>query len=281
MNKMELNNLIETVYVGWRENTFAPYALGDGPIWRRPLVGLAAGDDPVFVRYKEVIGPFHWTPQEVWAAAHPGESLSGSALTVAVLCFPQAEETVADQASGGDTPAPRWVFARNSWNAVVKPFYASILAALARQGVRAVAVDQLPEFGLEPGGFAARWSHRHAAYAAGLGTFGLSDGFISRAGMAVRFITLILEGNWEADPRVSEDPHGWCLVFRSGSCKVCAARCPAGAITPRGHDKERCRAWLERCHALYRNSPGFDVNVEAGCGLCQAGVPCAKASPVK
>ena len=63
MNKMELNNLIETVYVGWRENTFAPYALGDGPIWRRPLVGLAAGDDPVFVRYKEVIGPFHWTPR--------------------------------------------------------------------------------------------------------------------------------------------------------------------------------------------------------------------------
>lgn len=35
-------------------------------------------------------------------------------------------------------------------------------------------------------GIASRWSERHAAYAAGLGTFSLSDGFISSRGIAHR-----------------------------------------------------------------------------------------------
>ena len=32
--------------------------------WRAPIVGCAAAADPLFARYKEIIGPFHWTPEE-------------------------------------------------------------------------------------------------------------------------------------------------------------------------------------------------------------------------
>ena len=35
-------------------------------------------------------------------------------------------------------------------------------------------------------GFASTWSERHAAYASGLGTFGLSDGLITPRGQAMR-----------------------------------------------------------------------------------------------
>jgi len=35
-------------------------------------------------------------------------------------------------------------------------------------------------------GLASNWSQRHIAYAAGLGTFSLSDGFITPKGIAMR-----------------------------------------------------------------------------------------------
>jgi epoxyqueuosine reductase len=39
--------------------------------------------------------------------------------------------------------------------------------------------------------YASSWSERHAAYAAGLGTFGLCDGLITARGKAVRFGSII------------------------------------------------------------------------------------------
>ena len=36
-----------------------------GLYFDEPLVGFAAADEPLFARYKEIIGPFHLTPQEL------------------------------------------------------------------------------------------------------------------------------------------------------------------------------------------------------------------------
>jgi len=34
--------------------------------WEEPLVGFSRGDDPIFQQYKEHVGPFHWTPLEIY-----------------------------------------------------------------------------------------------------------------------------------------------------------------------------------------------------------------------
>ena len=36
------------------------------PAWDEALVGFASGADPLFQEYKEYIGPFHWTPLEIY-----------------------------------------------------------------------------------------------------------------------------------------------------------------------------------------------------------------------
>ena len=39
----------------------------DEPAWEAPLVEFAAGDDPLFQQYKEIIGACYWTPKEAMA----------------------------------------------------------------------------------------------------------------------------------------------------------------------------------------------------------------------
>jgi hypothetical protein len=47
-------------------------ALDGEVIYDKPLVGFARGDDPLFRRYKKVIGKFHLTPLE-WMKLALGE----------------------------------------------------------------------------------------------------------------------------------------------------------------------------------------------------------------
>ena len=32
----------------------------------KPIVGFASGADPIFQQYKKIIGPYHWTPLEIF-----------------------------------------------------------------------------------------------------------------------------------------------------------------------------------------------------------------------
>ena len=43
-----------------------PEQYGGGRIFDRPIIGVAKGDDPIFLKYKEVVGPKHLTPAEMW-----------------------------------------------------------------------------------------------------------------------------------------------------------------------------------------------------------------------
>ena len=48
------------------------YPFSGERIFSEPLVGFIRGDDPIFQRYKEIIGPHHFTPEEImrWQAGN-------------------------------------------------------------------------------------------------------------------------------------------------------------------------------------------------------------------
>jgi epoxyqueuosine reductase QueG len=49
-------------------------------------------------------------------------------------------------------------------------------------------------------------------------------------------------------------------------------RCPAGAITTKGHDKNKCYDYV---YSTARGSKSVEYGVKiTGCGLCQTKVPC-------
>ena len=64
--------------------------------------------------------------------------------------------------------------------------------------------------------YISTWSERHTAYAAGLGTFGLSKGLITKKGMAGRFGSVITNAEFVADIRPYSEPFEYCIM-----CGVC------------------------------------------------------------
>ena len=132
-------------------------------------------------------------------------------------------------------------------------------------------------------GLSSKWSQRHVAYAAGLGTFGLSDGFITPAGIAIRIGSVVCDLAIPPTQRKYTGHHANCLFFSQGTCQKCAERCPAGAISARGHDKNKCFAYLQEMRKIAQQegrTEGYIGKAYLGCGFCQTGVPCEDKIPV-
>jgi len=282
MDRNELFTLLQDAAAGWEENTFTPSGLGTGPIFDTPLLGFAWGDDPMFETLKEIVGSFHWTPEEAWALAKPERPLPSGSLTVVSIALPHSQETIEAQRKEKERPSLHWVYARNSWPYASGALCRRMMKALSDNGIDATAPELLPEFRQEKTEFGRRavWSQAHVAYIAGLGTFGLAGGLITLRGKDVRLCSLLLEGVWPADKRPYEGPFDWCLHSRNGTCGVCAARCPAGAITlDGGFDRKACISYISGHKSLLGALSGVDAKNGTGCGLCHTNVPCATRKP--
>ena len=257
---------------------------GPEPAYDPPLIGYAAGHDPIWLTFKEAVDPGHWTPAEAFHLAYPDEkNVSAKELSVVSWVLPQTAATLRDQRAAADFPCERWLRNRLLGQPRINDGLARfLLEKLQAGGVQALCPDFLPEWKTvdsELFFLSSLWSHRHAAYAAGLGTFGLSDGLITPAGKAMRTGSLIVRLGLPAAVRTYSQPYEYCLFFNSGTCGKCIKRCPCGAIGPEGHDKKKCRDFLYKIvqSALGRLWP--DLTGGYGCGLCQAGVPCERRVP--
>lgn len=281
MDNNELKQIINDIYDSLEKNNFSTLGRRSAPMWERPLVGVAAGDDPYYDFLKEHIGPFHWSPAEAFQLKYPG-AVSGETLRVVSLVFPQTMETKLAQAKEKKCPAREWIVSRGEWEPLMKEFSGKLVKRLDDMGIRCVSIDLLSEFGTarsEKLGMASKWSHRHSAYLAGLGTFGLSEGIITEKGKAVRLTTLIVEAPLAAEARAYSSHHEWCLYFKDGSCGVCMKRCPIHAITAEGHDKDSCDAYEAVFAERYWPEDIERGDYILGCGLCQAGIPCQDKRP--
>lgn len=279
--KSFLENLVETS----PENRF--FLIDDSPIFTAPLVGFADGNDPLFYEYKEkIIGPFHMTPREILenslSLAGAGSNTDLSEISVICWAIPIIKRTRATNASRDTWPSLRWAHTRDYGERFNVSLRRELVSLLTRQGYLAVAPmlsplwKELPNY---PGGPVSKWSERHALYAAGLGTFGLCDGFISEVGKAIRCGSVVVNMRLPANPRPYKTHTENCLFFTDkSSCGICIDRCPAGAITKRGHNKALCIGYLmENGRNL---SARYGVE-HAGCGLCQTKVPCESRIPPK
>jgi len=248
------------------------------PIWEEPLVGFADGDDPLFDLYKRVVGETHLTPREALAAgwAQPTEEFAPPD-RISVICWvlPTARPTRMDNRAMTAGPCLRWNHSRFQGEAFNDHLRQFVTAYLAEQGIFAVAPVLLAQFKMlhSAQGWGSTWSERHAAYAAGLGTFGLSDGLITARGVAHRLGSVVASAGWPASPRPYTQYQQYCPYISDGTCGACITRCPVGAIGPHGHDKDRCRQFLFEDLAGWLKKPGY-IGAYGACGLCQTRVPC-------
>jgi len=254
------------------------------PAWGDPLIGFSRGDDPLYTQLRAMIGDFYWTPETVFGLTFPQESAKASDLSVISWILPQAEATKADNRKEKTAGCERWVRARKFGEMFNAALRAYMVELLQNAGYKAVAPAISPLFGHAISGnygMCSNWSERHAAYVSGLGTFGLCDGLITKVGKAVRCGSVVARISLNPTPRPYETHHAYCLFYTKGTCGACIRRCPAGALSDRGHDKERCVAYLKGPIARHAEEAyGLSGPDAYGCGLCQTKVPCESRIPV-
>lgn len=249
--------------------------------WGKPIVGFAAGSDPLFESYKELIGDFYWTPSEVMQLAYPDETFDADQLSIICWILPQTERTLADQRKADKLPASRWIHSRHYGEKFNEYLRATVRDTFIKAGIKAAAPAVRSEFGYRQShnfGLASNWSERHTAFVAGLGTFGLSDGFITERGKAVRIGSVIVAARITPDVRRFNSHTANCLWYAEGTCGACITRCPVNAISSAGHDKQACFEYIRGVTAPYAEK--ILGAWETPCGLCQVKIPCERRNPL-
>ncbi len=249
--------------------------------WAEPLVGFSRGDDPIYQQFKEEpIGPFHWTPLEIFSLTFPGISVKAEELSVISWILPHTEAIKADLRKQKTNPSEKWIRARiygEEFNEELRKYVAETLNKSGHAAVVPILSKSFKMGNSERYGMASSWSERHAAYAAGLGTFGLCDGLITPKGKAIRCGSVVARIQVPATPRPYQNHHAYCLFYAKGICGMCTTRCPAGAVTKSGHNKAAC---AKQCNATAEYADKQLGLKGYGCGFCQTGVPCESQIPV-
>ena len=221
-------------------------------LFREPLVGFAAADDPLFARLPEVVGRHHILPRD----------LLPSAKTVMAFFAPFTKPIVDANRRTGEC-APEWQTAYLRTNRFLNALSEELVRFLAEKGIEAEMVRATHTY--DPQLLKAPWSHRSAAFVAGLGRFGVNRMLITAKGCGGRYGSIVFAREVPYDARNEEE---YCVARRGGSCTYCIDRCPVGALAEGAFDRHACNC------QLLRNGEKFSETGADCCGLCVVG-PCA------
>ncbi len=252
-------------------------------IFDEPLVGFVRGDDPIFHDFKRIIGSHHFTPAEImaWQARNNGVAAPRAEdLSVVSFVMPITQITRDENAREKEWFSERWAQTRLHGEIFSQIFVREIVTYLMNRGVLAVSPDVTPMFNKKRYpvvGWASPWSHRHIAYAAGLGTFGMHDFLITEKGCAHRVGSFVVNKRLEPNRMRPDDIHAYCLQYQERPCMKCASRCPVEAIDEiDAHDKEKCYQKVEK--SMKYCNRNYHIFI-FGCGLCATKVPCESGIP--
>lgn len=235
----------------------------------QPLVGFADAFHPYIQNLPELISPSHELPQNVLPDAR----------VVITYYIPFTKVLAKSNRNGGTFASPAWAQAYEETNALFTELNDRIIALIhAHTGLagvtpKAVTFDQQK--------LISDWSHRHIAYAAGLGTFGLNNMLLTEQGCCGRFSSVVTNLDLVPDAPVNGE---YCLYKRNGSCGACVKHCPTGALTTDGYDRFKCYALCRENAKLYTafgssytNEDGTGANSIGSevCGKCITASPCA------
>lgn len=238
-------------------------------IWGVPLVGFADATHPYILALKKVISPSHSMPTDV----------VDDASIILAYYVPFTKELAKTNSKNERLASPEWALAYEQTNAMFDSLNTHLIECLKSIGYKAAVSKETLTFDRKR--LISNWSHRHIAFAAGLGTFGLNNMLITRSGCCGRYFTIVTNLDVDPDEPLKEE---LCLYKKNGSCGICVNNCPAEALRFEGYDRQKCYSLLRENAEIYTqfgNSYVDDTNVNAEkegsevCGKCVTASPCA------
>jgi epoxyqueuosine reductase QueG len=223
--------------------------------YRDPLLAFTRADDPGFDQLPDLI-PDHLHPRDLLPEAR-------SVCAFFLPFDPQVVRSNRPGKRGSPWASETWARAYVETNALLSEICRTLGKTLAEQGIR--AAWQPPTHNFDPVRLISAWSHKSVAAVARLGHFGHHQMLITRAGCAGRFSSIVLDVD---PPLLPGDTVRESLCLYDKGCRICVRRCPVGALTEEGFDRQICYA---RC---LENDTRFLQWLADVCGKCATG-PCA------
>ncbi len=231
-------------------------AINRDDLFREPILAISSPYDEAYSRLKEIIGPWHKNPEELFP----------SVKSVISYFVPFTKE-IAKSPSLSEEVSKGWAEAYIVINEAFDNINSSIEKHLRRDGYESFSIAGTHTY--DPSELKSLWSHRSAAVIAGLGDFGINTLVITDKGSGGRFCTVLTEA---PIPVTEYKAPCYCLHKKNGSCKLCIKVCPVSAIEIDKVDFFNCHDNILMKNAkMLESSVGFaDV-----CGKCISSCPYA------
>ena len=228
--------------------------------WREPLVAYASADDPLFHTLKDVVSPSHAMPKD----------LLQDAQTVIAYFLP-FKKSLTKTNSHGTHASREWALAYIETNRLIVDLNIHLAEILDNWGFQTMKLPPTHNFDTER--LVSDWSHKHVAYIAGLGKFGLHHLLITEKGCCGRLGSLITSAPLAPTTRTAGEA---CLYKFNKTCLKCLKRCPVGALNEESFDRKGCY------DLLLDNAKSFEgLGLADVCGKCSCIVPCSFHNPVQ
>jgi epoxyqueuosine reductase len=228
--------------------------------WREPLVAVASASDPLFMELRRVVDPEHAMPEDLLPGAR----------AVVVFFLPFQQRLGEENDCFGFHAARSWAEAYVATNQLIQAINTHLNRRLEEAGYRSTVTPATHNFDEEK--LVSRWSHKHLAYIAGLGTFGHHHQLITASGCCGRLGSIVTDAPLSPTPRPAAE---WCLVKAGRECHACVQKCPCGALSESEFDRKRCYAQCLINDRYYGDLPLVDV-----CGKCACEAPCSYSTPM-
>jgi epoxyqueuosine reductase QueG len=228
--------------------------------WGVPLLGFAAADDPLFEQLKTAVSSTHAVPKDLLKNAETVVSF--------FLPFPKS---VTSTNTKERLSSHEWAVSYVETNELIKQLSLHLTELFTAAGEEVVSIPATHNWIEDK--LISNWSHRHVAFIAGLGKFGLNNMLITDKGCCGRVGSLITSALIEPDARPEVEA---CLYKYDGSCKKCVRKCVNDALFEDSFDRFKCYDQLLENVEAHKAVGYADV-----CGKCLAAVPCSHINPVK
>ena len=238
--------------------------------WREPLVGFADANSQEIKNIREYTYEEHLMPNDI--LENP---------TVIIAYFVPFTNDIANSNVEGELASEKWTVAYQETNEMLTKINDYIIEKIEEMGYKAAICKEAGKF--DNNILKSKWSHRHIAKLAGLGTFGINNMLITKEGCCGRYFTIVT--NLPVSPDKMSDEEN-CLYKRNKSCLVCVKRCFSGALKESSYDRFKCHEICNRSfnhyEKLYGNKEFIKGKPSGGsevCGKCVVNLPCSFKRP--
>jgi len=228
--------------------------------WREPVISFADANDPLFWQLKNIIDKSHNTPNE----------LLPKAKTVIAYFIPFNSQIVLSN-SKGKISSREWAIAYVETNKLIIELNNHISKLLGERKFDSKILP--PTHNFDKKKLISYWSHKHVAYIAGLGKFGLHKMLITDMGCCGRLGSLITTAEFKPTERTNVE---YCLFYYNKTCKKCVELCSFNALRLEEFNRDKCYEICLENGRIYHEIGLTDI-----CGKCVCNVPCSFKNPIQ